>query len=75
MTPRQQIKVLVEELNRLTNETYIYTYHSGYGGYNLYVKEPNNNGTKRSTYGFDYRKSPRECIAYLDGIIKVLTNK
>lgn len=64
-------KAVLERLdyfNALTGRNFKADYHSGYGGWCMYEKNKLG-GCCRSYFGFDYRKSTTEFMAYLNGLI------
>ena len=65
------IEFRVEMLTKYTGENYATTYAAHYGGWELHVQKEKG-GQTRGAFGFDYRKSTAEFMAYLEGCINGL---
>lgn len=74
MTNRQRIEKMVAELAEATKKPYDTDFNSCYGGWNLYYQSESG-GHSRGTFGFDYRLSTKEMIAYMNGVLKGLAYK
>ena len=70
---RKEIEGLIESLNNLTGMNYMTNYSVYYGGWNLY-RLNEHSGHCTGMYGFDYRLSNKEMVAYLRGVLIGLQN-
>lgn len=70
---RKEIEGLIESLNKKTGMNYITDYAPHYGGWNLY-RLNECSGHCSGLYGFDYRRSNKEMVAYLRGLLIGLQN-
>lgn len=70
---RKEIEELIEYLNNKTGMNYMTDYAPHYGGWNLY-RLNERNGHCSGLYGFDYRRSNKEMVAYLRGLLIGLQN-
>ena len=66
---KRKIEARVEYLNKLVGTNFKVTYHSGYGGFDMFEKDPNGGAERRRYVGFDFRKSPKEIYEYVNGLI------
>lgn len=66
------IEKRIEWINDILGTEYRTDFVSFYGGWNLYIRDVNG-GHSHGKYGFDYRKSNKEMVAYLDGLWMGLT--
>lgn len=71
---RKEIEGLIESLNNLTGLNYMTDYAPHYGGWNLY-RLNEHSGPCSGMYGFDYRLSNKEMVAYLRGLLIGLQNQ
>lgn len=55
-------------INEALGTEYQTDYVSFYGGWNLYIKEKESGAHFHGMLGFDYRRSSKEMLSYLDGI-------
>ena len=69
MTKKQEIEAMVKRLARITGIPYVTDYCHHYGGYNLYYVPKGQTGHSRGKYGFDYRKSTKEMLCYMEGLL------
>ncbi len=70
---RKEIEELIEYLNKKTGMNYMTDYAPYYGGWNLY-RLNERRGHCTGLYGFDYRRSSKEMVAYLRGLLVALQN-
>ena len=70
---RKEIEGLIESLNSKTGMNYMTDYAPHYGGWNLY-RLNEHSGHCSGMYGFDYRRSNKEMVAYLRGLLVALQN-
>ena len=70
---KKQIEAMVAKVAQLTGIPYKTYYAAHYGGYNMYYPKEGETGHWRGKFGFDCRKSPKEMLAYLEGIINALS--
>lgn len=70
---RKEIEELIEYLNNKTGMNYTTDYAPHYGGWNLY-RLNEHSGHCSGMYGFDYRLSNKEMVAYLRGLLVALQN-
>lgn len=70
---KAMIQSRVDYIAKKTGVPYKTDYAPQYGGYNMYYIPEGPSCHWRGKYGFDYRKSPKEMLAYLEGIINALT--
>lgn len=70
---QKQIEAMVAKVAQLSGTPYRTDYAAHYGGYNMYYIPEGTSGHSRGKYGFDCRKSPKEMLAYLEGIIAALS--
>ena len=70
---RKEIEGLIESLNNKTGMNYTTDYAPHYGGWNLY-RLNEHSGHCAGMYGFDYRRSNTEMVAYLRGVLVALQN-
>lgn len=70
---RKEIEGLIESLNKKTGLNYITDYSVFYGGWNLY-RLNEHSGHDTGLYGFNYRLSSKEMVAYLRGLLVALQN-
>ena len=70
---QKQIEAMVAKVAQLSGTPYRTDYAPQYGGYNMYYLKEGSTGHWRGKFGFDYRKSPKEMLAYLEGIINALS--
>lgn len=67
---KKQVKEILDYVNRRLGSNYSTDYHSGYGGWNMYIVDKEHGHRHlRGVFGFDCRKSTKEFVAYLQGII------
>ena len=64
-----RIRGLVRELSERTGKEWKTTYYPQYGGYELYYCEPGSTGHRYGEYGVMYRKTPKEMLNYLIGLL------
>jgi hypothetical protein len=70
---RKEIELLIESLNNLTGMNYMTDYAPHYDGWNL-CRLNEHSGHCTGLYGFDYRRSNKEMVAYLRGLLIGLQN-
>lgn len=70
---RKEVEGLIESLNNKTGMNYMTDYAPHYGGWNLY-RLNESSGHCAGMYGFDYRRSNKEMVAYLRGLLIGLQN-
>lgn len=70
---RKEIECLIESLNNKTGMNYMTDYAPHYGGWNLY-RLNEHSGHDTGLYGFYYRRSSKEMVAYLRGLLVALQN-
>ena len=70
---RKEIECLIEMLNQKTGMNYMTDYAPHYGGWDLY-RLNEHSGHCAGLYGFDHRRSNKEMVAYLRGLLIGLQN-